>query len=208
MRQPISKRPARKPAEKPRTITDPEFQLLLDACEQVVAADAVEGWQTFWRGLWFSGLRLDEALALRWNQVPGGIAVRLDGRASVLVFSAESQKSEAAQTIPLAPEAVELLKPMRRKSGYVFLPDQPRDRMAISRTLHAISRAAGVVVESQSGRVAGARDMRQAFCHRWRHRISEKSLAILMRVPSPAAPSEAAIAELTRELWAAVPSSN
>jgi integrase len=45
------------------------------------------------RGLWESGLRLGEAMALRWDHEPGGVSVHLNGRESVVAFDSDVQKS-------------------------------------------------------------------------------------------------------------------
>lgn len=173
---------------KGRPITGEEFDRLLDSVPSVVGDDAAESWQHLLRGLWWSGLRLGEALALRWEQTPGGVWAMLDGRRSVLAFDAGSQKSGKVELVPLAPEAVELLEPCRQSRGYVFRPHRldgggpmARDSNKASRLIGRIGRAAGVVVDVESGKTATAHDLRRAFGSRWARRVMPAELKALMR---------------------------
>lgn len=110
---------------KGRPITTEEFERLLAAVDKAVRPEAADSWKLLLRGLWATGLRPSEALALRWDYQPDGVHVVLDGKHSVLAFDAESQKSGRVEQTPLAPEAVQLLEPLERASGWVFTPIRP-----------------------------------------------------------------------------------
>jgi len=197
---------------KGRPVTGEEFDRLIRAVPKMVVEGygddekpedydgdpKVESWRTLLRGLWWSGLRLGEAMALRWDQTPGGVWVELDGRRSVLAFDGESQKSgrvelvplapEAVELVPLAPEAVEFLEPMRQSSGYVFAPMRIRGKRPMQRTPHKISQIvskigaeAGIVVNAETGKTASAHDLRRAFGFRWARRVMPPELMHLMR---------------------------
>ena len=172
---------------KGRPITGEEFERMLAAAPRVVGDTAAESWKLLLRGLWWSGLRLGEAIALRWDAHPDGVRVILDGQESVLAFDADAQKSGKVELSPLAPEAVELLEPLQEQAGYVFAP-QCRDGSAMARDIHKVSKiisrigkAAGVVVDHVKGKCASAHDLRRAFGYRWSRRVETLELANLMR---------------------------
>ena len=105
---------------KGRPITPEEFERMLAIVPQVVADKAAESRMQILRVLWVSGLRLSEALLLRWDQQPGGVRVMLNGKKSAVAFDADAQKSGKVQLVPLAPEAVELFGPLQTKQGFVI----------------------------------------------------------------------------------------
>lgn len=94
---------------KGRPITGEEFDRMLAAVPKVVienydpntpradidADPRVASWRELLLGLWWSGLRLGEAIALRADQQPGGVWAILDGRNSMLAFDAGSLRSRA-----------------------------------------------------------------------------------------------------------------
>lgn len=187
---------------KGRPITGEEFDRMLAAVPQVViehldpnASEAeidrdprVVSWRLLLWGLWWSGLRLGEAVALRWDQTPGGVWCVLDGKKSVLAFDTGSQKSNKAELVPLAWQAVELLEPMREDRGYVFSPQRLRGSGTMQRTRHKvglviskIGAAARVVVNVETGKTASAHDLRRSFGFRWAQKVMPAVLMRLMR---------------------------
>ncbi|WP_145291963.1 tyrosine-type recombinase/integrase [Pirellulimonas nuda] len=173
---------------KGRPITGEEFDRLIAAVPGVVGAKAAESWKLLLRGLWTSGLRLGEALALRWDHQPGGVSVRLDGKQSVLVFDAGSQKSGKVQLVALAPEAVQLLAPLRKETGFVFNVQRVRGEgvmarhpLKIGKMIVALGKAAGVVTDPEKGKTASAHDLRRSFGFRWSRRVMPATLKELMR---------------------------
>lgn len=172
---------------KGRPITTEEFERMLAAARGVVGEKAAESWKFLLRGLWASGLRLGEAMALRWDHQPDGVSILLDGGHSVLVFDAASQKSGKVQHVPVAPELVELLEPRQRATGYVFSPKRKdgeilaRHVLKVGKTISAIGAAAGVVTDPAKSRTATAHDLRRAFGSRWSRVVMPATLKELMR---------------------------
>jgi integrase len=172
---------------KGRPITLEEFERMLAATPKVVGEAAADSWKLLLRGLWVSGLRLSEAMALRWDEGVSGVAVVLSGTKSVLAFDADSQKSGKVELVPLAPEAVELLEPLQRPTGYVFRPTRQdgepmaRDTHKISKVVSRIGKAATVVVDPKKGKSASAHDLRRAFGYRWSRKVMPALLKELMR---------------------------
>ena len=173
---------------KGRPITTEEFERMLSKVSGVVGEKAAESWKHLLRGLWASGLRLGEALALRWDRRhPGSVTVLLNGRKSMLVFDADSQKSGKAQLVPLSPEAVTLLEPYQRDTGFVFTPRRkdglPKTRVVdkVGKVIGKIGSKANVCVDPATGKMATAHDLRRAFGYRWSRRIMPSQLKELMR---------------------------
>lgn len=171
---------------KVRPITGEEFDRILDDTAGVVSEAAAETWKLLLRGLWTSGLRLSEAMALRRDHQPGGVSVQLDGKHSVLAFDGDSQKSGRTQLVPLAPEAVELLEPIRRQRRFVFAPltklrlPMARDAQKAGKIIGKIGEAAKVVTEPGTDRTATAHDLRRAFGARWSKRVMPAVLKEIM----------------------------
>jgi integrase len=199
---------------KGRPITGEELDRMLEACESIVGEAGAESWKLLLRGLWCSGLRLGEAMALRWDHKPGGVSVALDGRRSVLIIDGAAQKSGKAEAVALAPEAVELLEPIKQSTGFVFCPlgidGEPASRatLAVGRRIAAIGKKAGVVTNAELGRTATAHDLRRAFGYRWSRRVMPATLKALMRHASIETTMTYYVGENARttaaELWAAV----
>ncbi len=172
---------------KGRPITMEEFERMLEATPKVVGDKAADSWKLLLRGLWASGLRLGEALSLRWDQQPGSVSVILNGQESVWAFDSDSQKSGKVELAPMAPEAFELLEPLQRSRGYVFpiarKDGQPmaRDTLKASKIICAIGKQAGVLVNAETGKTASAHDLRRAFGYRWSRLLKTPQLKELMR---------------------------
>jgi hypothetical protein len=102
------------------------------------------------RGLWTSGLRLGESLALRSGDAPGAILVDFTGRRPMFRIPAESEKENCHRILPMAPEFAQLLEtvPEGLRRGFVFrLPEgTPRTLHAACRGILAIGAAAGVKI--------------------------------------------------------------
>lgn len=199
---------------KGRPITGEEFERMLSACDGVVGEHGAESWRLLLQGLWTSGLRLGEALSLRWDHTHDGVSVALDGPRSVLLFDGASQKSGKAEAVALAPEAAQMLEPHKRKSGPVFLltgPDgKPASRrvLAVGRRIARIGKAAGVMTDPEIRRTATAHDLRRAFGYRWSRRVMPATLKSLMRHASIETTMTYYVGDdakaVAAELWAAV----
>jgi integrase len=151
------------------------------------AAAAAKGWDTLLRGLWWSGLRLGEAVTLSWDD-ERYITVEMGGPRPRLYIAAGQDKSGKARLLPLAPEFAEMLLavPAHLRHGPVFplaglQGERTADLVYISRVISTIGQAAGVVVDKASGKFASAHDLRRAFGRRWSSRVMPADLMKLMR---------------------------
>lgn len=174
---------------KGRPLTDAEFQQLLDAVPRVVGEACADGFQRFLRGLWTSGLRLEESLVLSWDD-PSGLMVDFSGRRPVLRIEGHAEKGGQTRILPIAPEFARFLAETAPsdRTGRVFDLPKRKQRGAATYTLHAVSRlvsaigeAAGIVVDPQTGKHASAHDLRRSFGSRWATRVMPQVLMELMR---------------------------
>ena len=176
---------------KHRAVTAEEFDRLLLAVPKVRPHDA-PAWERLLRGLWLSGLRLGEAVALDWDDGP----FVLDTTGKHPAFRYRGGRAEIAagrKWSPLRPTLPSGYLPRHRQAervGKVFpLVDSTTGSRCAVQTVgpvvSAIGRKAGVVVgtteklvEEGGKRVrkpvklfAGAHDLRRAFCSRWARKV-------------------------------------
>ena len=176
---------------KSKRTPTPERQQQLDQLRQPV----VDSYRFYLRGLWASGLRLEESLTLRWDEAPGAIVVDLGGRRPMLRIPAEAENGGTHRLLPITPEFAELLNevPESDRRGRVFKPLTKTGELA-KPTRHAVGprvadvgRADGVVTDQREkkGEVvkefASAHDLRRAFGFRWSRRVMPTILRELMR---------------------------
>jgi integrase len=185
---------------KHRPVTAEEFDRMLLAAVKVRKNDAA-GWQRLLRGLWLSGLRLGEALALDWNDGP--FVFYTTGKHPTFRIEAAGQKSRKSEVAPATPDFVEWLlaeTPEGQRVGKVFpLVDRktgkPLNVHTAGPVVSAIGRKAGVVVGQTEKWVnddgkrsrktvklfAGAHDLRRGFCSRWARKVMPAVLQRLAR---------------------------
>ena len=171
---------------KGRPLTDQEFAAILDAVPAVLGDDRAPEWLLFLRGLWTSGLRLNEAMRLSWDD-PKTIRIDMSPARPVLRIPSEAEKGRRDRVLPMAPEFAELLAtiPPERRTGRVF--DWPRQRELsarptlgwVSRQITRLGEAAGV--EVAPGKWASAHDFRRSFGTRWARRVLPQILQTMMR---------------------------
>lgn len=178
---------------KGRPLTTEEFEKLLAALPKVVGTRRAPSWEFLLRGLWWSGLRITEALTLRWDG--HGLTVDMTGKRPMLRIPAEAEKGNRSRVLPLAPEAAEMLQavPEDERTGFVFNPAHKwhqggrLKRMAVIRTISRIGQKALVKVNStmkggtEVVKWASAHDLRRAFGERWAQRVMPPVLQQLMR---------------------------
>lgn len=179
---------------KGRPITGEEFDRMLANVEAIVGAEAAPSWTRLLNGLWHSGLRLGEAIALYWDRddCPDGkcLEVDLTGKRPMLIIPAELDKGGKDRLLPIAPEFAEFLlatlAPERR--GPVFQLKRRRERYPgtmhlehVSDVIVRIGKKAGVKVNADTGKCASAHDLRRAFGQRWAARVMPQILMQLMR---------------------------
>ncbi len=185
---------------KHRAVTAEEFDRLLLAVPKVRPKDA-PAWERLLRGLWLSGLRLSEAVALDWNDGP--FVLDTTRKHPAFRIEAEGQKSRRNELAVTVPEFVEWIlaeTPEAERVGRVFklanpTTGEPLAVLTIGPMVSAIGRKAGVVVgtaekwvEENGKRVkrpvklfAGAHDLRRAFCGRWAMKVKTPVLQRLAR---------------------------
>lgn len=192
---PLFQMPKRTAKMKHRPITTEEYERMLACVEQVASKPLSAPWIFMLKGLWTSGLRLDEALRLRWDS--GEITVNLTGTCPRLKIEANADKSTKARLLPIAPEFAELLLsvPPSERHGRVFrvvVPGQVADMRldTCSKFITRIGKKANVCVAERSPSKdkaeprkswAGAHCFRRAFGTRWAKRLRPQQLQDLMR---------------------------
>lgn len=179
---------------KGRPITREEYERMLAAVPAVVGRESAKCWRRLLAGLWWSGLRLGEALHLYWDAAPSdrrAIIIVTDGQHPMLRIQSSAQKSGREQLYPIAPEFWRLLDrhwPEGDRRGRVFRllskrGNAVRSLEEVSKTICAIGQTAGVVVDSAKGKFASAHDLRRSFGLRWASRpyVLPQLLKELMR---------------------------
>jgi len=176
-------------AAKGRAISGEEFDRMIEAAAKIVGGERAAEWQRLLRGLWLSGFRVSESLALSWDE-GAGIIVDIAGRNPVAHIVASAQKSHRTETIPLAPEFGQQLAevPVEDRTGFVFNPLGSNGRRAnvdvVVRTISKIGRKAGIKTWTSKGgkpKCATAHDLRRSFGTRWSSRVMPAVLQTMMR---------------------------
>ena len=103
-----------------RPIGEEEFAKLLAKVPDVRGADA-DVWKHYLRGLWLSGLRLEESTILSWDS-DAPFAVDLSGRHPRFRIYAEAEKGRRDRLLPMTPDFAEFLleTPKDLRDGHVF----------------------------------------------------------------------------------------
>jgi len=164
---------------KGRPITLEEFERLLSKIDSERPIEERAQWERLLWGLWWSGLRLEEALTLTWDN-PHAPYVDLDGEDSTITIPGDCQKGGKDTVGPIVPEFYEFLSqtPQSDRRGRVFpLPFTRGD--TVSKVICAIGKASGVKVGPS--KCASAHDLRRSFGFRWAVRVMPVLLQQLMR---------------------------
>jgi len=171
---------------KGRPITAEEFDRILVAVPKVRPNDT-HTWERLLRGLWLSGLRLGEAVALSWDQ-ESSFQADLTGKRPAFRILGEAQKSGRDEILPMTPDFATFLTevPETERVGPVFklVRERGGKPMGISKVgaiLARIGKKANVVVNKADGKFASAHDLRRAFGTRWAKRVMPAVLKRLMR---------------------------
>ncbi len=172
----IPKRAKSQKVMKGRPITQDEF-------DKILAQTSDLSWQWLLRGLWASGLRLGEALSLRWK--PGlGMNVDFSRRRPMLRIPANSEKGNTERLLPIAPEFAKMLEevPEQWRVGRIFRVKY-HSQETISTFISELGKAAGVEVHREPGRIkyASAHDFRRSFGERWAAKVMPAILMAMMR---------------------------
>jgi integrase len=185
---------------KGRPLSEAEFERMIQATPLVVGQMSAPSWQHWLRGLWLSGLRLEESLNLWWDREDMW-SIDLSGEYPMLRVPRHLEKGFTDRLLPIAPEFGDFLLavPERDRHGPVFrlagvqnpsgrgrtrTADRVTDADWVSRIGSRIGRKAGVAVDtSAKGRVkyASAHDLRRSFGTRWAMKVQPPVLQVLMR---------------------------
>jgi integrase len=183
---PVIEMPKTTAKMKGRPIAGEEFDRMMAAVPKVRKNDP-EPWKRLIKGLWLSGLRIGEAVALDWGDGP--FQFDTTGKHPAFRIEASGQKSGKAEYAPMTPDFAEWVlstTPESERAGRVFrLPDHRNGRQIghqeAGRVVAAIGRRAGVVVDAETGKRASAHDLRRSFGSRWASRVMPAVLQRLMR---------------------------
>lgn len=194
---------------KGRAVTKEEAERMLAKTAGVVGKPAARSWRRLLIGLWWSGLRLGEAVALDWY-APGarGFCVDLSGRRPMFIIGGEAEKGNCNRLLPMAPEFARFLEktPEAERVGKVFSLAPPQGSQGsgavkpatVSKVVCRIGKAAGVVVarkmrwdraagkQIEKAKYGSAHDFRRSFCFRWALRVAPLVLKELARHESVA----------------------
>ena len=136
---------------KHRPVTAEEFDRMIAVIPKVRPHDA-PAWERLLRGLWLSGLRLGEAVALDWDDGP--FVLDTTGKHPTFRIEAEGQKSRRSEVVPTHSRLCEWCLPRYpegERVGRVFklvntATGEPFAAHTIGPVVSAIGRKAGVVV--------------------------------------------------------------
>jgi integrase len=166
-----------------RPLTWRELGAMLRACRAIHGANAGE-WRRLIKLLWYSGLRLGEALALSWDTPP--LVVRLDSKPyPLIVIDAEGQKSRIDTASPIAPDFAAWLSkvPPELRTGYVVdVRNSVGKRFTAEKLSDEVSRI-GKAAEVATGeeKYATAHDLRRSFATRWAVKVRPLTLQRMLR---------------------------
>ena len=197
----MPKRARKSNIAKGRPITLEEFERILEAVSGVLYPSnpdnpvkitpdesKVESWKWLLWGMWWSGLRLSEAIDLHWTAESRIRPIALDSRAPKLAIPADRQKSNRDEISPMAPELAEMLRrvPKDEQTGFVFDPRPRRarygDRLTSKRVSEIISDiGSSACVRVSDTKSASAHDLRRSFGDRWSRRVLPQMLKQMMR---------------------------
>ena len=195
---------------KGRPITLEEHERMIDVAA-IVRPNEAQSWQNYLTGLWLSGLRLSESVALSWDD-DANFSIDLLGKRPQFRIWGEGQKSGKDQYLPLTPDFCEWLlnrTPESERVGPVFKLRGSHGRIlkadAVGRTVSLIGRKAVVVVDKADNKYATAHDLRRSFGTRWAKRVKPATLQLLMRHEDIATTMAYYVAldadEVADELW-------
>jgi integrase len=163
--------PVKVPRKKPQPVPAESFERMLTrAPDAQMRAFLLCGWR--------AGLRLNEALALEWQETDR--APYLDPDHARIVFPAEVVKADEDQWVPLDPELWEALDALPRAGRKVFRFDAVDGRgnrevcdITVSARVRDLAQAAGVKLTMKS--------LRRGFGCRYAARVPAQVLQKLMR---------------------------
>jgi integrase len=164
-----------------RALSVADLEAMIAAVPAVVGEAHAPGWQTLLRGLWLTGLRINEALVLSWDSPPLRVELEGTARPRIIIFG-EGQKSREDEISILAPDAADFLWSLPSRAGLVFPLTHSVwkiTRVNASRVIGAIGREAKLAIGEN--RWATAHDLRRSFGSRWAMKVPPLVLQKMMR---------------------------
>lgn len=131
-------------------------------------------------GLWLSGLRISEALELRWPPSETAPTIHLAGKSHPHIhWPHGSHKAQSADATPITPDFLRFLSrvPEASRVGLVF--PVPLAPSTIAKRISQAGVASGVDVKGDKH--ASAHDLRRTFGNRWALRVHPLVLRAIMR---------------------------
>jgi integrase len=168
-----------------RPLSFDEFDVMLKAVPKVRSVDAAS-WRRLLELFWYSGLRLGEGLALKWDAPPIRVDLDADPYPQIIIYG-EAQKSRQDEAIPIAPDFAAWLRqtppearhglvaPVRRMNGKMFPVE------IASQVISEIGYRAEILVNAETHKYASAHDLRRSFGTRWAKRVRPVTLQRMMR---------------------------
>jgi integrase len=174
---------------KGRALCGEEHDRIKAAVSKIVPAGDAPKWKRLLDGLWWSGLRLGEAIALSWEPAADVAVVLIGGERPVVRFRAAGQKGRRDELWPCPPEFGAMLEavPEAERTGFVFeLPKRGHwkgraTKDSAGRTISSFGEKAGVITGEKPEDNATAHAYRRAFGTRWSKRVMPPDLMRLMR---------------------------
>ncbi len=180
---PMPPTPANVHRARGRPITQEELDRLEAAADTL--GESGPTWRHLIRGLYLTGLRLCEALALDWTAPPIRLAWT---NPPTLEIDAGTDKSRRASILPLTPDAAQFFAqtPPDRRRGKVFRPLDANGRRlerldTVSKTISRLGKLARIVVSDSPRKWASAHDLRRTFALRLAPHVRPALLQLLMR---------------------------
>jgi integrase len=193
-----------------------QFDRMLLAVPKVRPHDSDE-WVKYLRGLWLSGLRLRESVALSWDD-DAEFAIDLSSKRPRFRIKGSAQKSGQDELLPMTPDFAQFIlrTPESERVGPVFklIATDTQTRLtahSVGKLVSEIGEAAGVVVNAVDHKTASAHDLRRSFATRWAKRVAPAILQKLMRHASIQTTMgfyvDLDVDDMADELWANHPAS-
>ena len=176
---------------KGRAISEEEFDRIVRAVPRVVGMLRARSWARLLRGMWLSGLRRKEALALSWDEGP--VQVDLSGITPRIVIAKGFEKNRRGGRYPMTPDFFTFLIEefsIEERTGKVFhasselKPELAYTDHTAGKIVQKIGQEAGVKAGKGRGgsiHFASSHDFRRSFGVRWSKRVEEEELRRLMR---------------------------
>jgi integrase len=144
-------------------------KIVAEQFERLLAVASDDCWAAFLQTAWYTGMRRNEMLDLRWHADGGTPWVDFDKKR--IWIPAAYNKSDADQWIPLHPDLAKVLAPRRQERGKLFpLSLSPRE---VSRKFTRLAKKAGLKITLH--------DLRRSFGSRYAAVVPAPVLQRLMR---------------------------